>query len=82
MYKSIIVLLSTVVLGAAVGCDVEPDDESSSSSDREEHYSNTAYLECNGEVLVDEEFDSVDECERFRDRGPWDCNGVELDFSC
>ena len=72
-------LTTSALFLSSVACDSEPGDGGSSNGDS---YSNSAYIECNGEVLVDEEFDSKEECERYRDRGPWDCQGLDMDFSC
>ena len=75
-----------VVCGLVVaGCDEGDYDfyEGGPSDSYEESYDNVQYLDCNGDVLVDEYFDSREDCERYRDRhGPWSCMGIELDISC
>lgn len=73
-------LTMLLAITSAMGCGMPED--ASFDFDFEESYYNTAYLECNGEVLVNEEFFSLDECESFRNQGPWSCQTEEWDIDC
>jgi len=79
--RSISLLLLSLFVSTACG---SPELEWSGFPDEnEESYENDQFIECNGDVLVDKSFDSLDDCERYRDRhGPWVCEGIELDISC
>jgi len=89
MRRFSVVLVALATALSLVACEgIGPDsgpgwDNYDDYEEVEEHYENVVYLECNGDVLVDEYFDSRDECERYRDRnGPWSCYGAELDIWC
>ena len=83
-------LSAAMTLGLTVGCGQHEDrqggddsyDGSDGSSSSEDSYSNDVFVECNGDVLVDEHFDSYDECEDFCDGNYWDCFGMDLECYC
>ena len=82
-FFSMLFLISSGAI-SLVGCGHIPGyDTGYTGGGFEEAYDNDVYLDCNGYVLVDEYFDSRDECERYRDQyGPWECYGAEISFNC
>lgn len=50
--------------------------------DEDESYEKRVFYECNGETLVDEVFNSYEDCVEYRDTHEIICAGIELPISC